>query len=83
MSHLWMCEASDQEVEGDHEPENDWDSYILDPFPNDKFVPDAWMDILATVDVCVNEVTPSVFCDEEGYDLISFHMVFAIEDHPN
>ena len=46
MSHLWMCGASDQENEGNHEPKNDQDSYILDPFPNDKFVPDAWMDKL-------------------------------------
>ena len=78
-----MCGAFDQEDEGDHEPEKDRDSYILDPFPNDKFVPYAWMDILAILDVCVNEVTPTIFCDEEGYDLIPFHMVFAIKDHSN
>ena len=44
---------------------------ILDPFPNDKFIPDGWMDILATVDVCVNEVTPTVFVMRK--DLIWFH----------
>ena len=71
-SHIWMCGASDHDDQEERKSENDGDTYILDPFPNDKFVPDAWMDILATVDVCVNEVTPIVFCDEEGYDLVSF-----------
>ena len=78
-----MCGASDQEDEGDHKPKNDRDSYILDPFPNDKFVLDAWMDILATIDVCVNEVNPTVFCDKEGYDLIPFQMVLAINELPS
>ena len=58
-SHLWMCGASD--VEKEEEEEKEKEPYILEPFPNDKFVPDAWMDILATVDVCVNEVTPKFF----------------------
>ena len=56
------------------EPKLDED-YILEPFPNDQFIPDAWQDVLATVDVCVNEVTPTVFCDEEGYDIVPVHMV--------
>ena len=38
------------------------------------------MDTLATVDVCVNEVTPTVFCDEEGYDLVPFRMVSIIQE---
>ena len=50
------------------------------------------MDVLATVDVCVNETSPTVFCDKEGYNLIPFHMVSAVleksneavcEDNPN
>ena len=81
-SHLWMCGASDQEEE-EEKSENDKDPYVLDPFPNDKFVPDAWMDILATVDVCVNEVNPTVFCDEEGYDLVPFHMISVTSDPLN
>ena len=36
------------------------------------------MDVLATVDVCVNETSPTVFCDDEGYDLVQFHMVSAV-----
>ena len=33
------------------------------------------MDVLATVDVCVNETCPTVFCDDKGYNLVQFHMV--------
>lgn len=36
------------------------------------------MDVLSIVDVCVNETCPTVFCDDEGYDLIQFHMVSAV-----
>ena len=54
------------------------DTYILEPFPNDKFVPDAWMDTLATVDVCINEVNPIKFCDGRGYDIASFQMINVI-----
>ena len=57
--HLWMCGASDAGKE--IEEEKDDDPYILDPFPNDKFIPEGWMDILATVDVCVDEVSPYCF----------------------
>ena len=38
------------------------------------------MDTLATVDVCVNEVTPTIFCDIEGFDLVPFQMVLVIQD---
>ena len=38
------------------------------------------MDTLATVDVCVNEVTPTIFCDKEGYDLVPFRMVSIIHE---
>ena len=38
------------------------------------------MDTLATVDVCVNEVTLTVFCDKEGYDLVPFRMVSIIQE---
>lgn len=36
------------------------------------------MYIVETMDVSVNEVTPIVFCDEEGYDVIPIHMVMVI-----
>ena len=75
-----MCEASEGGTdEKDVEPKIDED-YILEPFPNDQFIPDAWQDVLATVDVCVNEVTPTVFCDEEGYDIIPVHMVRVLHE---
>ena len=45
------------------------DAYIPVPFPEDEFKPVEWRGILATLDVCVNEMTPTVFCDEEGYDV--------------
>ena len=75
-----MCGASEGEIdEGDVGPKLDED-YILEPFSNDQFIPDAWQDVLATVDVCVNEVTPTVFCDEEGYDIIPVHMIRVLND---
>ena len=78
-SQLWMCGASEGEKEESSQKTKETsDPYIPEPFPNDKFIPDAWMDTLATVDVCVNEVTPIVFCDKEGYDLVPFKMVSII-----
>ena len=77
-SQLWMCGASDDENEQKHKEPSVDEAYILEPFPNDQFIPDAWMDVLATVDVCVNETCPTVFCDDEGYDLVQFHMVSAV-----
>ena len=32
--------------------------------------------------MCTNEVTPTLICDEEGYDLISFQMVRVLQ-HTN
>lgn len=37
--------------------------------------------MLAIVDVCVNEVTPIVFYDDEGYDIVPFNMIKVIHDH--
>ena len=30
--------------------------------------------------ICVNEVTPTVFCDEEGYDIIPVHMIRVLHE---
>ena len=73
-SHLWMCGASDGEKEEKKDP------YIPEPFPNDKSILDAWMGTLATVDVCVNEVTPTIFCDKEEFEIVPFQMVSIILD---
>ena len=40
------------------------------------------MDILATVDVCVNDVTPTAFCDEEGFDLAPLFTIRVIPETP-
>ena len=75
-----MCEAFEGETDiEDVEPKLDED-YILEPFPNDQFIPDAWQDILATMDVCVNEVTSTIFCDEEGFGIIPIHMVRVLHE---
>ena len=70
-THLWMCgtfENGDQkEKEGRESEPND---YIREHFPQHKFEPHGWMDVLATVTICVNDVTPTLFCDKEGYDVI-------------
>lgn len=55
-------------------------AYILKQFPNEKFVPDTWIDILTTVDVYANVMTPIVFCDKEGYNIFPIHMVRAIQE---
>ena len=77
-SQLWICGASEGEKEEDTKEAKD--PYILEPLPNNKFILDAWMDTLATVDVCLNEVTLTVFCNKEGYDMVPFRMVSIIHE---
>ena len=77
---LWMCGASDADADEDEEDPKHDDTYILEPFLDEKFVPDAWMDILATVNVCVNKVTQLHFCDEEGFDLEPLFTVRVIPE---
>ena len=78
-THLWMCGASDTDsllkeqcALNKDAPD---DAYVPEPFPEDEFKPIEWRGILATLDVCVNETTPTVFCDEEGYDIIPICMI--------
>ena len=33
------------------------------------------MDVLATITICTNDVIPTLFCDEMGYDIIPVQMV--------
>ena len=78
---MWICGALKGEKDEDTQKTKETkEPYIPEPFPNDKFILDAWMDTLATRDVCVNEVTPTLFCDEEGYDLVPFRMVSIIQE---
>ncbi|MCO5585802.1 hypothetical protein L7F22_039737 [Adiantum nelumboides] len=52
--------------------------YIPEPFPKERMEPLEWTQILATLDICVNELTPTRFCDDEGYDLIPFNMIQGV-----
>ena len=78
-THLWMCGASDTDsllkeqcaLSRDAPDE----AYVPEPFPEDDFEPIKWRGILATLDVCVNKTTPTVFCDEEGYNVIPICMI--------
>ena len=47
----------------------------MKPFPRHKIEPFGWLDVLATITICTNDVTPTLFCDEEGYDVILIQMV--------
>ena len=54
-------------------------NYIPAPFPEEIFEPVEWMQMLANIDVCVNETTPTKFVDEEGHDIVPFFMVKSIK----
>ena len=75
-----MCGASDNEEEHpESDGERESETYVPEPFPEKEFEPHGWSDILATIDVCTNEVTPTMFCDEEGYNLFPFQMVKVLQ----
>lgn len=46
------------------------EAYITEPFPELELEPLKWREILATLDVSVNDITPTIFCDEESYDIV-------------
>lgn len=58
-TQVQMCGASEcgslekERCTCDHE-----EAYILEPFLEAQLEPTAWRDVLATVDVCVQEITP-------------------------
>ena len=56
----------------------DQKAFILEQFPKHELDPLEWMNILATLNVCVNEVTPTKLCDEDGYDLVPIMIVNTI-----
>ena len=78
-THLWMCGASntDSLLKEQYALNRDVpdDAYIPEPFLEDEFEPIEWRGILTTLDVCVNQKTPTIFCDEEGYDAIPNFMI--------
>ena len=61
------------------EKESELNDYISESFPEHKFEPLGWNDVLATVTICVNEVIPTLFCNEEGFDVIPIQMVNVLE----
>ena len=69
-THLWICGASEcgslrrEDCQLDRDKEDK--EYIPDPFPEELFKPLKWMQMLATMDICTNETTPTKFVDEEG-----------------
>ncbi|MCO5599137.1 hypothetical protein L7F22_053237 [Adiantum nelumboides] len=81
-AHVWMCGASDN---GDLTKEEcilersvTDEVYIPEPFLEHLFEPFGWTQILSTLDICVNELTPTKFCDEEGYDLVTLQIKSVI-----
>ena len=70
--NLWMCGASKTSMVTDgskwHREVQD-ESFILVPYPEEKFEPVEWSHCLVSIDVCtMNHGTK--FCDKEGYDII-------------
>ncbi|MCO5570660.1 hypothetical protein L7F22_024387 [Adiantum nelumboides] len=81
-AHVWMCGASEN---GDLTREEcilersvTDEAYIPEPFPEHLFEPFGWTQILSTLDICVNELTSTKFCDEEGFDLVTLQMTSVI-----
>ena len=51
------------------------ETYIPYPFLKHELEPYGWPNILHMLDVCTNEVKPTLFYDKEGYDPFPFEMV--------
>ena len=58
---------------------SDINDYIPESFLEHKFEPLGWIDVLAIATICVNDVTPTLFCDKEGFDIIPIQMVNVID----
>lgn len=56
--------------------------YIPEPFPEEALEPLEWQQILATLDVCAINAGPTMqFCDQDGYDMVPYYMVKAVNDN--
>ena len=66
-----------EEGKGDRDFEDS--DYIRESFPEQLMEPLEWTQILATLDVCANEITPARFCDENGLDITPLCMIKAIK----
>ena len=83
-----MCETSENGDQKKRErKESDLNDHIHEPFLEHKFEPLGWRGFLATVTICKNDVTPTLFCDKEGYDIILVQIVNFLniqeENNPN
>ena len=68
---LWVYGTSDNEkYVKDHSFEDS--NYVLEPFLEAELDLLQWTQILATLDVCVNEVHPIKFCDRKAMILYPF-----------
>ncbi|KAH7373739.1 hypothetical protein KP509_17G072600 [Ceratopteris richardii] len=83
-THLWMCKVAVEEEKREEAREigaKETHRSIQDPtyapvvFPDEEFEPHGWAEILATMDVAINEEQWTPHCDEDGYDI----SVFSIE----
>ena len=80
---IWMCGVSDC---SDFDRNKQALGRVLKDeayVPEHMFEPNEWNQILATLDVCVNEVTPTKFCDENGYDIVPYFMLSPILESEN
>ncbi|MCO5586696.1 hypothetical protein L7F22_040638 [Adiantum nelumboides] len=54
------------------------EGYIPEPYPEYLFESFGWTQIFSTLDICVNELTPTKFCDDEGNNLVTLQMASVI-----
>ena len=79
-----MCGASDCEslVQQEEMVERAIEDpfYMPEPFPEEMLEPFEWGHILATLDVCANEATPTKFCDELGNQIMPILMMNVVQN---
>ena len=54
--------------------------YMPEHFSEEMLEPFEWGQILATLDVCANEATPTKFCDKMGNAVFPIMMMNALKD---
>ncbi|MCO5609839.1 hypothetical protein L7F22_064071 [Adiantum nelumboides] len=81
-AHIWMCGVSKCrdliKEECILERSITDEAYIPEVFLEHLFEPFGWTQILSILDICVNELTPTKFCDDEGYNLVTLQMASVI-----
>ena len=55
---------------------------ILKPLPRHHFEPFKWSHVLATQEVCMNEINPTHFCDEKGYAITPMYILSVTWEEP-